>query len=81
MTDFPDTFAANAAWKALPVPDEEVTVQCQLHSIRFTVKADPAMTLGQILPPGRIIRLRAGQQAYIRPNTTPGGIAVMEAVS
>lgn len=80
MPDYSDTYADQQNWKALPVPSEDVSAQCRIHSVRITFKQAPDTTVGWVLKPGDAIPLKAGAAGWIRPEAAMGGCIVIESI-
>lgn len=80
MPDYPDTVADQATWKALPVPTEDVSAQCRISPVRITFKDVPGNTVGWVMKPGEAIPIKSGQAGFIRPETTVGGVLVIESI-
>lgn len=80
MPDYPDTYADTMAWKPLPVPAEDVSVQCALQPVRVTFKDAPIDTIGWLLRPGDAIPIKSGQEGHIRPADSMGGVLIMESI-
>ena len=80
MPDYPDTTADQQGWKPLPVPTEDVSGQCRGKPLRITFKAAPGATAGFVLQPGDAIPIKAGQAGQIRPESSLGGILVIESI-
>lgn len=80
MPDYSDTVADQQGWKPIPVPTEAVSAQCRLYPIRITFKATPGETAGWLLRPGEAIPIKVGQTGFIRPETSLGGVLVIEGI-
>lgn len=81
MPDYSDTTADQMGWKPVPIPTEDVSAQCRIAPVRFSVKSDLTTTIGWRLEPGQTLRIKSGQAAFIRPDVALGGVLVIESIT